>query len=135
MRKITISRQDQARIQEKIRGISAKWGLTQHIEKLQGAIKRARILEPHLIPSDVVTLNTIVTVKFLTTGKEFTFRLVYPEDANTRLERVSIFSPIGVALLGHQTGDTILWDAPGGKMKIQVKDIIFQPEKEGAFQL
>ena len=135
MRKITVSLLDQARIQEQIQGIKVKRGLTQEMENLQNALDQAQIVEPHLIPSNVVTLNTIVTVKFLTTGKDFTFRLVYPEDANARLERVSIFSPIGVALLGYRKGDTILWNAPGGKMKIQVKDITYQPEAEGAFHL
>jgi regulator of nucleoside diphosphate kinase len=136
MRKIVVSRLDQARLQEQIKWMEYQQGYTsQEVAKLQIELEQAQIVEPHLIPADVVTLNTVVVVKFLSTGKEFTFRLVYPQDANAKQDRVSVFSPIGVALLGYQKGDIIQWNAPGGKINIQVKDIIFQPEKAGAFQL
>ncbi|MEM8970306.1 MAG: nucleoside diphosphate kinase regulator [Bacteroidota bacterium] len=136
MRKIVVSQLDQARLQEQIKRIEFQQGhISQEVAKLQEALEQAQIVETHLIPDDVVTLNTVVVVKFLSTGKEFKFRLVYPKEANAKQDRVSVFSPIGVALLGYQRGDVIQWNAPGGKINIQVKDIIFQPERAEIFQL
>ena len=136
MRRIVVSQLDQARLQEQIKWMEYQRGhISQEVAKLQKELEQAQIIEPHLIPADVVTLNTAVVVKFLSTGKEFTFRLVYPKEANAKQDRVSVFSPIGVALLGYQKGDVIQWNAPGGKINIQIKDIIFQPEKAGIFQL
>ena len=118
---------DLARIQERIKDVSYKNAYTmREIEKLQDELNRARVVEPHRIPNNVITMNSVVTVKYLTTGKEFTIRLVYPEDADAKENRVSVFAPVGAALLGYRKGDTIHWNSPGGKIKIKVEDVVYQ---------
>ena len=127
---------DLARIRERIKDVKYQNAYTmREIEKLQAELDRARVLEPHQVPGNVVTMNSIVTVKYLTTGKEFTIRLVYPEQANVKENRVSVFAPVGSALLGYRKGDTIHWNAPGGKIKIKVQDVVYQPEAAGSFCL
>ena len=116
---------DLACIRERIKEVSHKNAhAMREIGRLQDELDRARVMEPHRIPDNVITMNSVVTVAYLTTGKEFTIRLVYPEDANVKEGRVSVFAPIGAALLGYRKGDTIHWDAPGGKIKIKVKDVV-----------
>ena len=127
---------DLARIRERIKDVKYQNYYTiREIEKLQAELDRARVVEPHQIPDNVITMNAIVTVKYLTTGKEFTIRLVYPEQANVKENRVSVFAPIGAALLGYRQGDTIHWQAPGGNIKIKVQDVAYQPEAAGSFCL
>ena len=129
MRRITISNLDRVRIQERIKGVTYQSAYTtRELEKLQVELDRARVLEPHQVPANVITMHSMVTVKYLTTGKEFTIRLVYPERADARENKVSVFAPVGVALLGYRKGDTIHWNAPGGKIKIKVKDVVYHPE-------
>ena len=136
MRRITMSSLDLARIQERIKDVSYKNAYAmREIEKLQDELDRARVVEPHRIPDNVITMNSVVTVKYLTTGKEFTIRLVYPEDADAKENRVSVFAPVGAALLGYRKGDTIHWNSPGGKIKIKVEDVVYQPEAVGCFDL
>lgn len=116
---------DLACIREKIKEVSDKNVYTmREIERLREELDHARVMQPHRIPDDVISMNSVVTVKYLTTGREFTIRLVYPEEANVRENRVSVFAPIGAALLGYRKGDTIRWNAPGGKIKIKVQDVL-----------
>lgn len=129
MRRITISKLDSTYLREKIKEVSYKNTHTmREIERLQEEISRARVLEPHKVPADVITMNSVVTVKYLSTGKEFTIRLVYPEQANAKENQVSVFAPVGAALLGYRKGDTIRWNAPGGKIKIKVQDVVADTE-------
>jgi regulator of nucleoside diphosphate kinase len=74
-------------------------------------------------------MNSTVHIQDIETGKEFTYKIVYPEFANSDANRISILAPIGTALLGYKIGDTVEWEVPAGKRKLLVKNIIIQPEE------
>ena len=62
-------------------------------------------------------------------------KIVYPQDANLKENKISIFSPIATALIGYKIGDEIEWIVPGGMTKIKIVDLIYQPEAAGDFDL
>eukprot|EP01041_Mallomonas_annulata_P038943 gene38943-62541_t len=96
---------------------------------LQAELDRADVVPPEEIPPNVVTMNSTVQFSILETGKEFCLTLVYPRDADGTADRISIFAPVGSALLGLAVGDELAWPGPGGKsMTVRVKDILYQPE-------
>lgn len=66
-------------------------------------------------------------------GKEYHLTLVYP--ANVGGEgKVSILAPVGTALLGLTTGQSIDWPAPSGKtLKLTLLEVEYQPEAAGDF--
>lgn len=100
--------------------------------ELQSELDRADVLEPKDMPPTVVTMNSTVAFTLLETGKEFRLTLVYPRDMDGSADRVSILAPVGSALLGLSVGDELAWPGPGGKtMTVRVKDILYQPEREG----
>lgn len=101
-------------------------------EALEQEIYRAEILPPEDIPPTVVTMNSTVRFVISETGEEFALTLVYPKDLQGMVDRVSVFAPIGSALLGLSVGDALTWPAPGGKQAtVHVKEILFQPERNG----
>jgi regulator of nucleoside diphosphate kinase len=104
-------------------------------ERLMAELDSAKILKPEEIPSDVVTMNSIVRLSFLNSQKQVEFRIVYPDEANLKENRISIFSPVATALIGYKIGDEIEWLVPGGMTKIRIDDIIYQPEAAGDFNL
>ena len=58
--------------------------------------------------------------------------LVYPRDADGSAHKVSILAPVGSALLGLRTGDSIDWPMPGGRTaRLEVLAIRYQPEAAG----
>lgn len=79
-------------------------------DSLIDELARARIVAPAKLPSTVVTIGSRVTYRDETTGREKTVMLVYPEDADIASQRVSVMTPIGVALLGLAQGANYYWD-------------------------
>lgn len=98
-------------------------------------IARAERVNPKEIEPDFVTMNSIIEVVDLDNGKVMTIKLVYPNEADFRKGNISILSLLGSALLGYRVGSIIKFDAPLGEKKIRIKNIIYQPEANGAFDV
>ena len=99
---------------------------------LMDELNRAEVLPPEQMPPNVVTMNSTVQFSIVETGKELRLTLVYPRDLDGSADKVSIFAPVGSALLGLSVGDELAWPGPGGKaMTVRVTDILFQPERAG----
>ena len=95
-------------------------------------LDRADVLAPEEMPPTVVTMNSTVQFTIVETGKSFCLTLVYPRDMDGSADRVSIFAPVGSALLGMSVGDELAWPGPGGKaMTVRVKEVVYQPEAAG----
>lgn len=100
--------------------------------ELQAELDRADVLAPEQMPPNVVTMNSTVQFSIVETGKELRLTLVYPRDLDGSADKISIFAPVGSALLGLSVGDELAWPGPGGKaMTVRVTDILFQPERAG----
>lgn len=100
-------------------------------QALRGELDRADVVEPTQIPADVVTMNSVVTFKDDSSGDELTITLVYPAGAGVP-GTVSIFAPVGSALLGLKVGQHIEWPTPDGKHRpLRVLEIEYQPEASG----
>ncbi|MFT3814476.1 MAG: nucleoside diphosphate kinase regulator [Acidovorax sp.] len=99
---------------------------------LQAELDRADVVAPEQMPPNVVTMNSTVQFTIAETGKAFCLTLVYPRDMDGSADRVSIFAPVGCALLGLSVGDELAWPGPGGKtMTVRVQQIVYQPESAG----
>lgn len=92
-------------------------------EKLQTELKEATIYSEEELPSDVVCLKSEARIANIKTGKEFTFKLVMPEEANIKVQKVSVFAPIGIALFGYRTGDSISWEMPDGIQEFKILEV------------
>lgn len=96
-------------------------------------LDRAEVVSPQEVSPDVVTMNSKVRFA-LESGEEFCLTLVYPKDTDGSAERISILAPVGSALLGLSVGEHIEWPRPGGgMMKVQIVEVIYQPERAGEF--
>ncbi|WP_159917633.1 nucleoside diphosphate kinase regulator [Pantoea sp. 18069] len=99
---------------------------------LEAELDRADVVEPAQMPPNVVTMNSTVQFEILETRQDFRLTLVYPRDIDGSADRVSIFAPVGSALLGLSVGDELAWPGPGGKsMTVRVTGILYQPESAG----
>lgn len=108
---------------------------TPYLDRLEEELDRARVVDPRNIPGDVVTMNSVVRIRDLDTGEEKTFALVFPNKTGAGEKTVSILAPVGTALIGCREGDTIEWNVPAGTKRIQVTEIIYQPERIGNYDL
>lgn len=106
-------------------------------DELLDELARGRMVGPTAIPPNVVTMNCVLKVTVSSPRKKsLELTLVYPENADEKHNKISIFTPLGSALIGLSEGDEIEWPKPrGGLMKVNVDAIVFQPEREGLYQI
>lgn len=78
-------------------------------ERLIDEIARAKLVAPDKMRGDVVTIGSEVTYRDLGMDRQHSVTLVYPEDADIDRGRISVLTPVGVALLGLSPGATIFW--------------------------
>lgn len=130
---ITIN--DYQRLNGIIEFASLKKKMPEIVNRLLKQFKVAQMLSQETISGDVITMNSRVLVKDLVSGREAKITITYPHDADNREGKVSIFSPIGVALLGRKVGDNISWRVPNGIGRFEIQKIIYQPEAVGDYYL
>ena len=136
MKKVTLTKNDYTRIYKAITDAkNSKTINSNEAEKLLSELSKAEIVPSEKIDKDVVTMNSEVKLFFENTQKEQSFKIVYPQDANLKENKISIFSPSATALIGYKIGDEIEWIVPGGMTKIKIVDLIYQPEAAGDFDL
>jgi regulator of nucleoside diphosphate kinase len=95
----------------------------QDIEDLTSEIKKATLLHTDDMPADVVRLNSTVTIQEETANKAIQLVVVTPEKADIKTRKVSIFSPIGTALIGFRKGEKISWKVPAGNKVFTILDV------------
>ncbi|MFT3761750.1 MAG: nucleoside diphosphate kinase regulator [Pseudoxanthomonas sp.] len=101
---------------------------------LMDELNRAEVMPPEKIPDTVVTMNSTVDCIDEIGGERHRLTLVYPNEADVEKGRVSVLAPVGSALLGLSVGQTIDWEAPGGRrLRLRVTAIEYQPEASGSF--
>jgi regulator of nucleoside diphosphate kinase len=131
-----ISNLDYSRIKERVffsKGLNPEPHL--EMERVMSEFEKAKIIEPSEIPEDVVTMNSKIMIRDLNHNKTYTIQLVYPEDVDTKKNRVSIFSSLASALLGFKVGDVVNWNTPSETLRIKIEYILYQPESCGDYHL
>ncbi len=103
----------------------------QYLETLEQELDNAEIVDPREIPSDIVTMNSEVRLEDLDSGEKKNYKLVFPR-LNMPENGVSILAPIGTALLGYRAGDVIEWKVPKGIRRLQILEVVYQPESAKA---
>jgi transcription elongation factor GreA len=90
---------------------------------LKRILNSARMLSEAEVPTDRVGLGSLVTVRDLDYGDEWTMTLVSPYEADPDKERISDLSPVGKALMGRQVGEVVQVKTPGGVTAYEVVSI------------
>ena len=93
------------------------------IKYLEGVIATARILDENNIDTSHVSILTKVTLTNLGTKKQMTYQIVSEKEADLKLGKISVTSPIGKGLLGKVIGDVAEVQVPAGKLKFKVENI------------
>src|SRR5882724_6622859 len=101
----------------------AQGHLEAKIQKLEGELANARILEEGSIDTSKVSILTKVTLTNLNNKKQVTYHLVSEKEADLKLGKISITSPIGQGLLGKQVGEIAEVHAPVGVLKFKIEHI------------
>ncbi len=108
---IVITRTDHARLTQLANGLLEK--NPELADGLLSELERAQVVEDGVAAQEAVQMGS--TVEYEADGSKRRVELVYPTDADISENKVSILTPIGTALLGLRTGQSIDWVANDGR--------------------
>lgn len=133
MKQIIVTINDYRRLIDQMEFPTIKAKTPKIVERLHEALMSAKMLPPENISSRVITMNSKVRLKDLSSGWEAEVTITYPKDADNRERKISVFSEIGIALLGQQVGDTVSWKVPDGVGQFEILRVTYQPEAVGDY--
>jgi transcription elongation factor GreA len=93
------------------------------INQLEGAMATARIIDESTIDTSRVSILTKVTVTNVALKKTVTYQIVSESEADLKLGKISVTSPIGKGLLGKVVGETADVTVPAGVLKFKIENI------------
>lgn len=89
--------------------------------------------DSHDIPDNIITINSEVILATDALHRRMV-RIVLPQDVCNQND-ISVYNPLGVACLGAKEGDQIRVKESNKEQMFYVNKLVFQPEKEKAFNL
>ncbi len=101
----------------------AQGHLEARIKKFEGDLANCRILTTDNIDTSKVSILTKVKITNLATNKSMVYQIVSEKEADLKLSKISVTSPIGKGLLGKKVGEVAEITAPNGMIKFKVEEI------------
>lgn len=127
--KIIIAHEDYKTLNAYVKGISSVTPFDRrNAALLNEELKRATLMNRADLPDDVVRLNSRVIVKEETKEKLIELIVVVPDRADIKERRISVFAPIGSALIGFRQGEKVKWDVPAGSKTFTIMKVYNQKE-------
>ncbi|GLR11562.1 transcription elongation factor GreA [Chitinimonas prasina] len=94
------------------------------IADLEGKLSNAVIINPAEIDAEGrIVFGTTVDLEDLESGDNVTYQIVGDDEADIKLGKISVSSPIARALIGKSAGDVAEVQAPGGIREYEVLDV------------
>lgn len=93
-----------------------------HVSMLRMRVSQIQLMNLDRIPRDRAGFGSKLTLR--EGDREFVYELVMPEDADPDGGFVSVASPIGRALVGHEEGDEVVVPTPGGVRRFSIVTLV-----------
>lgn len=95
------------------------------IGDIQNKIATAEVIDPKTIKSEKIVFGATVELTDVDTEETVNYQIVGIDEADVKLGKVSILSPIARALIGKSKGDVIVVQSPKGDKEFEVLDFKF----------
>ena len=94
------------------------------VSQIEGALSHAQIIDvTKLNPGGKIVFGATVVVVNLDTDDELTYKIVGNEEADVKLNKISVNSPIARALIGKEEGDEAIVQAPSGNIDYEIVEV------------
>ena len=97
--------------------------LEARISKLKNKLANARLIDDSEIDDSKVFILSTVKIKNIKNSMEMTYTLVAENEADIKVGKISVDSPIGKGLLGKEVGQIADINTPVGIMKFEIVSI------------
>ena len=103
---------------------NAQGMLEMRISKLQDLIRSARLIDESKMDASKVQILSTVKIKNLKNNAEMTYTLVPENEADLKVGKLSVSSPIAKGLLGKSKGNKVDITIPSGSINFEIVEII-----------
>ncbi|MBL4706067.1 MAG: transcription elongation factor GreA, partial [Flavobacteriales bacterium] len=93
------------------------------IAKLKDKLANARLVDESQMDNSRVFILSTAKIKNVKNGFEISYTLVAENEADLKLKKISIDSPIAKGLLGKEVGDIVQISTPGGAVDFEILEI------------
>ena len=114
---------DAASLRHRVNSLSQDHHSRRALASLRGEIERALVLPAESFPANVVRIGSVAEVHDLTDGDTSHYTLCFPEHAEISAGRLSVFAPLGTAILGFPVGHEFTWQMPGGPRRLRIQKV------------
>lgn len=93
------------------------------ISQLENAIANSRILDLSKVDLSKVSVLSKVKITNLKNKKTYEYQIVSESEADVKLGKLSVSSPIGKGLIGKAVGEIAEVEAPAGILQFEINEI------------
>lgn len=94
------------------------------ISDIEGRLSAAQVIDVLSIPpTGKVIFGTTVTIASVDSGDEVKYQLVGEDEADIKVSKISVTSPIARALIGKEEGEVVAVRTPSGVVEYEIVEI------------
>lgn len=94
------------------------------IADLESKLSNAQVIDPALLDADGrCVFGATIEIEDTDAGQVLTYQIVGDDEADIKLGKISVSSPIARALIGKSAGDVVEVQAPGGIREYEILDV------------
>jgi transcription elongation factor GreA len=95
------------------------------ISKLEDIIARSRVLDGTRTDTSTVRILNKVRIRNKSNNSEMEYQIVPESEANLKIGKIAVNSPIAQGLIGKKVGDIVQIKVPSGVMQFEITAISF----------
>lgn len=96
------------------------------IQELGDKVARAQVINPASINSEKIVFGATVTMIDVDTDNEVTYKIVGEDEADIKQGKISITSPVGRAMIGHECDEEVQIRVPSGVKVYEITNIEYK---------
>lgn len=100
--------------------------LEMKISRIEDIVNRSRVIDESKIDTSTVRILNRVKIKNKTNNSIMEYQIVPESEANFKLGKIAISSPIAMGLIGKKVGDTVQIKVPSGIIPFEIMSISTQ---------
>ena len=94
------------------------------IGEIEGKLAEARVIDVTTIPpTGKVIFGTTVEIYNLDSEATQTYKIVGDDEADVKVNKISVNSPIARALIGKEEGEVVVVKAPSGSVEYEISKV------------
>jgi len=93
------------------------------ITHIESVLSRAEVIDPSKLAGDKVQFGARVKLSNSDNGEEIEYQIVGPDEADIKLGRISVASPLARSLIAREVGDEVKVNLPNGQRTYEILEI------------